>query len=101
MPQQQLPQLATTEPSSPAKHRYAKLSVSTNAAKSCCKFLFDEQHIYNDMGIGSIISDPITIAQLWYIHLTGITPATDTEHTGYYITDYSNRPTRGNPLDEQ
>jgi hypothetical protein len=25
----------------------------------------------------------------------------DTEHTGYYIIDYSNRPTRGNPLDEQ
>jgi hypothetical protein len=72
-----------------------------NAAKSCCKFLFGEQHIYNDMGIGYIISHPITTAQLRYMHLTGITPATDTEHTGYYITDYSNRPTHDNPLDEQ
>jgi hypothetical protein len=94
MPRQQLPQLA-------AEHRYAKLSVSTNAAKSCYKFLFGEQHIYNDMGIGYIISHPITTAQLQYMHLTAITPATDTEHIDYYITDYSNRPTHGNPLDEQ
>jgi hypothetical protein len=93
--------LATIEPSSTAEQRYAKLSVSMNAAKSYCKFLFGEQHIYNDMGIGYIISHPITIAQLWYLHLTGITLATDTEHTDYYITDYSNRPTHGNPLYEQ
>jgi hypothetical protein len=101
MPRQQLPQLAATELSSVAEHRYAKLAISTNAAKSCCKFLFGEQHIYNDMGIGYIISHPITIAQLRYMHLTGIMPATDTEHTGYYITDYSNRPTHDNSLDEQ
>jgi hypothetical protein len=93
--------LAATEPSSAAEHHYAKLSVSTNAAKSCCKFLFGEQHIYNNMGIGYIITHPITTTQLWYMHLTGITLSTDTEHTGYYITDYSNRPTCGNPLDEQ
>jgi hypothetical protein len=96
-----LPQLAAPEPSLAAKYRYAKPSVSTNATKSCCKFLFGEQHIYNDMGIGYIISHPITTAQLRYMHLTGITSATNMEHTGYYITDYSNRPTRGNPLDEQ
>jgi hypothetical protein len=101
MPRQQLPQLAATEPSSAAEHRYAKLSVSTNATKSYCKFLFGEQHIYNNIGIGYIISHPITIAQLRYMHLTGITPATDMKHVSYYITDYSNRPTRGNPLDEQ
>jgi hypothetical protein len=35
------------------------------------------------------------------MHLTGITPITDTEHTSYYITDYSNHPTHGNPLDDQ
>jgi hypothetical protein len=64
---------------STAEHRYAKLSVSTNAAKSRCKFLFGEQHIYNDMGIGYIISHSITIAQLRYMHLTRITPVTDTE----------------------
>jgi hypothetical protein len=35
------------------------------------------------------------------MHLTGIMLTTDTEHTGYYITDYSNHPTHVNPLDEQ
>jgi hypothetical protein len=45
-----------------AEHRYAKLYVSTNATKSCCKFLFGEQHIYNDKAIGYIIYHPITIA---------------------------------------
>jgi hypothetical protein len=69
MPRQQLPQLVATEPSSAAERRYAKLSVSTNAAKICCKFLFSEQHIYNDMGIGYIISHPITTTQLRYMHL--------------------------------
>jgi hypothetical protein len=62
MPRQQLLQLAATKPSSAAEHLYAKLYVSTNAAKSYCKFLFGEQHIYNKMRIGYIISHPITIA---------------------------------------
>jgi hypothetical protein len=34
------------------------------------------------------------------MHLTGIMLAMNTKHIGYYITDYSNRPTRSNPLDK-
>jgi hypothetical protein len=35
------------------------------------------------------------------MHLTGIKPATDTEHASHCITEYFGRPTRDDPLDER
>ena len=40
-------------------------------------------------------------AQLRYMHLTGIKPATNTVHAGLYITKHFGQPTRVYPLDKQ
>jgi hypothetical protein len=98
--------LAATKTSHILQQRYTRPLFPTNDVTdtlswfSGCKFFFRGQHTRNNKELGYAIFHIINIAQLRYMHLTGIKSATNTEHVGHRITEYLDRPTRGDQLDK-